>query len=49
MNMPVILCGLPKIFWGWEAMLTVFACCCFGLAIYRKVRDDQVSRATIRK
>ena len=41
MNMLVILCGLPMIFWVWDAMLTVFACYCFGLAIYREIRVRQ--------
>jgi len=48
MNMLVILCGLPMIFWVWEAMLTVFACYCFGLAIYRKFAMTK-SQATMRK
>jgi hypothetical protein len=30
-----------SIFWVLEAMLTVFACYCFGLAIYRKIRVGQ--------
>jgi hypothetical protein len=33
-----------SIFWVLEAMLTVFACYCFGLAIYRKIRVRRKSR-----
>jgi hypothetical protein len=37
MYVPVVLQGTP-IIWVWQAMWLLFACYCFGLAIYRKAQ-----------
>jgi hypothetical protein len=41
MHLPVALQGTPMFFWVWQTMWLLFACYCFGLAIYRKIRVQQ--------